>query len=101
MRAVGEVLYWIGLLLTIYTYVLFARMIMGLVLALSQYRPSGAAAVAFEFVYTVTDPPIRFLRRFVPDLRIGNFGLDLSFTVLALGCYIIAGQLMGLRYQWH
>ena len=89
-----EVLYWIGWVLVLYTYVLFARMIMGFVLAFSQYRPTGGAAVAFEFVYTVTDPPLKFLQRFIPMLRIGNFAVDLSFIVLVIGLRIIAGQLM-------
>lgn len=90
----NEVLYWIGWVLTVYVYVLFARMIMGFVLSFTQYRPSGAAAVAFEAVYTLTDPPLKFLRRFIPMLRIGNFAVDLSFIVLVIALQIIAGQLM-------
>ena len=90
----NEVLYWVALLIMLYTYVMFARVIMGLVLSFTQYRPSGAVAVAFEFVYTVTDPPLRFLRRFIPDLRIGNVALDLSFIVLLIGLRILASQLL-------
>jgi YggT family protein len=91
---VSEVLYWLGQLIYIYTYVMLARMIMGLVLAFTQYRPSGFAAVAFEFVYSVTDPPLKFLRRFIPDLRMGNFAFDISFLVLLIVLRIIAGQLI-------
>ena len=94
MSALDTVLYWIGVLLLIYSYVLFARMIMSFVLSLSQYRPSGAMAVAFEFVYTVTDPPLRLLRRFIPPLTIGRVMLDLSFLVLAFGVQIVARVLM-------
>ena len=101
MRFLGEVLFWIGVLLNIYTVVLFARMIMGFVLSFSRYRPSGTAAVAFEFVYTVTDPPLRFLRRFIPDLRMGNFALDIGFLVLIFGVPILSRQLMEMRYAWH
>ena len=100
MSVLGEVLYWIGVLLSIYSFVLFARVIMGLVLSFTQYRPTGAAAVAFEFVYTVTDPPLRFLRRFIPDLRLGSVSLDLSFLVLVIGIRILAGQLIDMRYSW-
>ena len=92
----SDVLYWIAQLLTVYWYVLIARMLMSLVLAFSQYRPTGAAAVAFEVVYTVTDPPLKALRRVIPDLRVGNFALDLSFIVLALGLRIVAGQLFAI-----
>ncbi len=92
----SDVLYWIAQLLIIYSYVLFARMIMSLILAFSQYRPTGAAAVAFELVYTVTDPPLKALRRIIPDLRIGNFALDLSFIVLVIVLRIVAGQLIAI-----
>ena len=97
MRVLGEVLYWTGVLLYLYWFVMVARMIMGFVLSLSRYRPSGAAAVAFEFVYTVTDPPLKLLRRFIPDLRMGNFAFDISFLVLIIVVQIVAGQLMSFR----
>ena len=93
----NEVLYWIGAVLYLYVFVMYARMIMGLVLSFSRYRPSGAAAVAFEFVYSVTDPPLKFLRRFIPDLRMGNFAFDISFLVLIIVVQIVAGQLMSFR----
>jgi YggT family protein len=91
---VNEVLHWIGVALYLYWFVLIARLIMEWVLQLSAYRPSGAGAVAFEFVYSVTDPPLRLLRRFIPLLTIGRFALDLAFLVLLLGVRIVAGQLM-------
>ncbi|MCA1823821.1 MAG: YggT family protein [Frankia sp.] len=48
------------------------------------YRPSGGVAVVLEFVYSVTDPPLRALRRVLPPLRIGNTAFDLGFLVLFL-----------------
>ena len=35
-----------------------------------------------EVVYSITDPPLKFLRRFIPPLRLGGIALDLSFLVL-------------------
>lgn len=90
----NDVLYWIGFALSLYSYVLFVRMIMSFVLAFSQYRPSGAAAMAFEAVYTVTDPPLRLLRRWIPPLNTGRVSLDMSFLVLAIGVQIVARVLM-------
>jgi YggT family protein len=95
VNVLNDVLYWIGVLLYLYGFVLLARMVMSWVVVLLDYRPTGAAAVAFEFVYTVTDPPLRFLQRFIPSPRIGNVPVDLSFIVLALGIYIVSRQLMG------
>ena len=36
-----------------------------------EWRPKGAGLVAAEIVYTVTDPPIKLFRRFIPPLRVG------------------------------
>jgi YggT family protein len=94
VSAVDTVLYWIGVLLYVYGFVLFARVIMSWVLQLTQYRPSGAAAIAFEFVYSVTDPPVRLLRRWIPDLQMGSFVLPTSFLVLIIGVNILARVLM-------
>jgi YggT family protein len=94
VSVLDQVLHWVGVVLYLYWFVLIARVVMSMVLAYSQYRPSGAAAVAFEFVYTVTDPPVKLLRRFIPDLRVGNFAFDLSFLVLVIVVRILAGELM-------
>jgi YggT family protein len=39
-------------------------------------------AIALESVYTMTDPPVRALRRVVKPIRIGGVGLDLSIMIL-------------------
>lgn len=90
----NTVLYWIGALLWLYGAILFVRAILSWVVLLGNYRPSGALAVLFEFVYSVTDPPLRALHRVVPDIRIGNAAVDLSFLVLIIGVFIVAGVLM-------
>ena len=46
------------------------------------FRPSGAMLVIFEIVFTITDPPMRLLRRFIPPLRLGGVAIDLSFLLL-------------------
>ena len=45
--------------------------------------------VVAEGVYTATDPPIRFLRRFIPPLRIGNIAIDFAFALTMLSCFIL------------
>jgi YggT family protein len=60
------------------------------------WRPSGFALVIAEIVYTITDPPLKALRRVIPPLRIGQVSLDLSFLVLIIGVQIliaVAGSL--------
>ena len=53
------------------------------------WSPSGVLLVILEFVYSVTDPPIKALRRVVPPLRIGNFSLDLSFLLVMISAYVL------------
>jgi YggT family protein len=54
-----------------------------------QWKPSGVVLVIAEATYTVTDPPLKLLRRFIPPVRLGNVALDLSFTVLILVVWIL------------
>src|SRR6185503_938511 len=77
-------------------YVLFAfwllltaRVVVELVRAFArEWRPAGGVAVALESIYTVTDPPVRLVRRLIPMVRIGGVGLDLSIMVLLLVVFI-------------
>jgi YggT family protein len=46
-------------------------------------------AVSLEAVYTVTDPPVKALRRVIPMVRIGSRGLDLSIMVLLLVVFFL------------
>jgi YggT family protein len=60
------------------------------------WSPRGALLVALEGVYSVTDPPIKALRRVIPPLRIGNFALDLSMLLVFVGAYILLRLNRGL-----
>jgi YggT family protein len=53
------------------------------------WSPTGALLVALEIVYSVTDPPIRALRRVIPPLRIGTVALDLSFILVMISAYVL------------
>lgn len=77
MATLGLVL---SLALELYMFLFFVRMIMSFVPLLSPgFQPRGAALVAFETVYTLTDPLIRFFDRFLPALRFGQVSLSLGF----------------------
>jgi len=45
--------------------------------------------VIAETVYTLTDPPLKFLRRYIPPLRLGTVAMDLSFMVLFIVVLIL------------
>ncbi|MEC7102809.1 MAG: YggT family protein [Actinomycetota bacterium] len=40
-------------------------------------------------MYSITDPPLRALRRVIPPLRLGSVSLDLAFLILILGVQIL------------
>jgi YggT family protein len=54
-----------------------------------RWSPSGVLLVVLEGVYTITDPPIKALRRVIPPLRLGSIVLDLSFLLVMLGAYLL------------
>lgn len=87
MQYLREVLTYV---LTIYLVILVGRMIFQWIQVFSRdWRPSGILLVIAESIFTVTDPPLRFLRRFLPALRIGMVALDLSFMVLFIVILIL------------
>jgi YggT family protein len=69
--------------LWIYLLLLIGRLIFSWIQAFSRsWSPRGVMLVLAEGVYTATDPPLKFLSRFIPVLRLGSVALDLSFMVL-------------------
>jgi YggT family protein len=76
--------------LTIYLVVLIGRMIFSWVAAFARdWRPSGILLVIAEGIFTITDPPLKLLRRFIPTVRLGMVALDLSFMVLFIVVLIL------------
>lgn len=70
--------------------VLIFRLVMDYVFQFARsWQPGKAMVVVLEATYTVTDPPLKLLRRFLPPLRFGGVALDLSFFVLMIIVYIL------------
>lgn len=83
--------------LLVYMILLVARLILEWIRAYARdFRPSGLVLVLFEFVYTLTDPPVNALRRLIPPLRIGAVALDLSLLILLLTGSILLSIVGGL-----
>jgi YggT family protein len=76
-------------LLYLFIMVLFARFVMSWVLAYGRrWHPGRAASATLESVWTVTDPPLRALRRVIPPLRIGSVSLDIAALVLLVMLFL-------------
>ena len=70
-------------LLWLYLLILIGRLIFEYVQQFSRsWRPRGLLLVLVSTIYSLTDPPLKFLRRIIPPLRLGGVSLDLSFLVL-------------------
>jgi len=86
-----------GAIVNLYVLVLLIRVVFDWVQILARdWRPHGVVLVIAEVIYSLTDPPLRFLRRFIPPLRLGSVQLDLGFLVLMLGCIFLANILNSL-----
>ena len=76
--------------LSIYLVILIGRMIIGWIQVFARsWRPTGFVLVVAETIFTLTDPPLKFLRRYIPPLRIGRVAMDLSYMVLFIVVLIL------------
>jgi YggT family protein len=77
---VGQLL---SLVIGLYLVVLIARLVFDWVQVFARdWRPRGPVLVLANGVYSLTDPPLKALRRVIPPLRIGSIALDLAFIIL-------------------
>ena len=77
---VGQVLI---LVLWLFLILLITRLVLDYVQMFARsWRPRGPMLVVAEVIYTITDPPLRALRKVIPPLKIGSVSIDLSFLVL-------------------
>lgn len=79
---VGQI---IILVLWLFFILLIGRLILDYVQMFARsWRPKGPLLLVAEAIYTVTDPPLRALRKVIPPLKLGSINLDLSFLVLVV-----------------
>jgi YggT family protein len=77
------------ILLTLYWFVLFARILMSW---FSGPR-SGAGRGLFEIVYDVTEPVLKLVRGLLPPIRMGAMGMDLSPILVFVAIGILQAAL--------
>jgi YggT family protein len=91
MGLIALVLYW---LLQVYFFALIARFVIDLVLSVNRgWRPRGMVVVIVESIYTVTDPPLKLVRKIIPPLRLGAIQLDFAWTIV-LAAVVFAQNLV-------
>jgi YggT family protein len=87
VNLVGGILYG---LVWVFIALLWVRFVVDWVQVFARrWSPSGILLVVLEVVYTITDPPIKALRKVIPPMRLGSIMLDLSFLLVMLGAYLL------------
>lgn len=75
----------IVVVLNLFLLVLFGRMILSWIPVLVRdWEPRGPVLVLAEIVFSITDPPLRVVRKVLRPVRVGNMMLDLAFIGLAI-----------------
>ncbi len=59
------------------------------------WRPRGVMVVLAESSYTITDPPIKAVRRVIPPLQLGSIRLDLAWTIVLIVLLILMSLVSG------
>lgn len=87
MHVVGSI---IEIVLWFFIALLWVRFVVDWVQVFARtWTPHGVLLVLLEGVYSITDPPIKALRRVIPPLRIGSVALDLSFLIVMVVAYLL------------
>lgn len=84
---IGRILAW---LVNAYITVLIIRMVLDWVSILARnWYPRGIVAQLINMVYTITEPPLRWLRQYIKPLPLGSIYLDMSFIVLYFALVVL------------
>lgn len=76
--------------LYLYFIVLLARLVFDWIQVFArEWRPRGVVLLVAETVYTLTDPPLKALRKVIKPVRLGQVRLDLAFLVLMLSVSLL------------
>ncbi|OII35112.1 hypothetical protein BIU98_04060 [Curtobacterium sp. MMLR14_010] len=87
MSSIFTILYF---LLLLYFFVMWGRFAFDMVQAFNRsWRPRGGMLVVANAVYSLTDPPIRTVRRALPPLRMGAVALDFGWSIVMLVVIIL------------
>jgi YggT family protein len=82
--------------LNIFIVVMWARLVFDLIGNFSRgWRPRGFWLLLAEFAYTVTDPPVKAVRRLIPPLRVGGVSLDFGWSIVLLAAIILSSIVAG------
>ncbi len=84
--------------LFIFFVAMWVRFVMDWVQVFSRsWRPRGPVLVLAEASYSLTDKPLRTVRRIIPPLRLGGAAIDLGWSLLMIATLILMSIVGGFR----
>jgi YggT family protein len=94
MGILGTILYWA---LQLFVYAMFARFIVDFIMSVNRgWRPPAILMPVVDFAFTITDPPLKFVRRFVRPVRLGVVALDLAWTIVLIAALFLQRLVVSL-----
>ncbi|GAB2890367.1 YggT family protein [Neomicrococcus lactis] len=76
--------------LTVIQALLIIRIVLDITQSFARsWKPKGIALMTAMAVYTVTDPPMKWIRSKVPSLDLGGMRFDLAFILLFFAVIIL------------
>lgn len=83
--------------LQLYFWLLIARFVVDLVLSVNPtWRPRSILLVITELIMTLTDPPLKLVRRFIKPVQFGSISLDFGWTLVLLAVSFLQNLLARL-----
>lgn len=87
------------ILVQLFTYLLLARIVIEMIQSFSRsWQPGRAFSVVGEIIFTITDPPVKLLRKVIPPMPMGGVQLDVSVLVLFFILMILRAVLAGFAF---
>ncbi len=95
-----SILAWVAfVVLGVFILFMWVRLILDWARALQpRWRPKGAMLVVAELCFTVTDPPLRLVRRVVRPIRVGGAQLDFAWSIVLILCLVLLYVVGPLRF---
>ncbi len=71
--------------LLVFVFAMWGRLVVDFIRAFAQrWRPTGVLLVLVNVIYSITDPPLKRVRRVVKPISLGAVALDFAWTVVML-----------------
>lgn len=79
-KLIATVSYWV---LVAFFVAMIVRLVFDYIRIFKRnWRPKGFVLMLAEATYTITDPPLKLLRKVLPPVRIGNIGIDVAYSIV-------------------